>query len=382
MKKLLIAAVMCLLVSLNVLAEEPEKYKFGDYEYTLLDDGTVEIIHFFSENEEIAVPEQIEGYEVTSIGDYACSFCENLERVKLPDSINNLGDNPFRAWDISILISPDHPYLATIDGVLFSKPDKRLIYYPDTKESYVVPEGIEIVGDGAFYFCRRLNSITLPDTVTRIGSFAFFECDSLSSITLSENITSIGDGAFGECEELESINLPESINDVGANPFSKCENIKFNVSKDHPYLAVIDGVLFSKSDKRLVYCPNTKDNYVVPDGIQTIGASAFSSCDGLTSITLPDSVTSIGTNAFYNCENLSSITLPENITSIGSAAFGDCISLRSINLPDSVSRIGLAAFGRCKNLTITVSRDSYAATYCEKNGLSYTYPDANDWLNN
>ena len=47
MKKLLIAAVMCLLVSLNVLAEEPEKYKFGDYEYTLLDDGTVEIIHFF-----------------------------------------------------------------------------------------------------------------------------------------------------------------------------------------------------------------------------------------------------------------------------------------------------------------------------------------------
>ena len=39
------------------------------------------------------------------------------------------------------------------------------------------------------------------------------------------------------------------------------------------------------------------------------------------------------------------------------------------------------AFAGCDNLTLTVTRDSYAAQYAEKNGIPYTYPDSNDWLN-
>jgi len=40
-----------------------------------------------------------------------------------------------------------------------------------------------------------------------------------------------------------------------------------------------------------------------------------------------------------------------------------------------------AAFDDCPNFTLTVGRDSYAKEYCVANGLKYTYPDANDWLN-
>ena len=258
MKKLLIAAVMCLLVSLNVLAEEPERFTSGNCEYTILDEGTVELWHYTGANEEeFEVPEEVNGYKVTSIGKYAFGFPNILKSIKLPESINHIEGNSFMACkNISFLISPDHPYFAIIDGVLFTKPDKRLIYFPDTKENYVVPDGIQAIGNNAFFFC-----------------------------------------------------------------------------------------------------------------------------DGLISITLPDSVTNIGGMAFYSCENLSSITLPDSITSIGNGSFGGCVSLTSITLPDSVTSIEDYAFVGCNDLTITVSRDSYAATYCEEHDLSYTYPDSNDWLN-
>ena len=47
-----------------------------------------------------------------------------------------------------------------------------------------------------------------------------------------------------------------------------------------------------------------------------------------------------------------------------------------------VPAIGDYAFGDCSNLTLTVPRNSYAAEYAKSNDIYYTYPDANDWLNN
>lgn len=78
---------------------------------------------------------------------------------------------------------------------------------------------------------------------------------------------------------------------------------------------------------------------------------------------------------------LESIELPANLTYIGQGAFGYCSNLRTITIPDSVTEIGEEAFTYCDQLTITVSRDSYAAQYCKENNLNYTYPDANNWLN-
>ena len=54
----------------------------------------------------------------------------------------------------------------------------------------------------------------------------------------------------------------------------------------------------------------------------------------------------------------------------------------SIIIPDSVTEIGENAFAYCPNLTLTVPRNSYAAEYAQANNIPYTYPDANDWLNN
>ncbi len=61
--------------------------------------------------------------------------------------------------------------------------------------------------------------------------------------------------------------------------------------------------------------------------------------------------------------------------------FAICKSLTSIEIPESVTEIGEDAFYGCDSLTLIVEKDSYAAQYAKENDIPYTYPDANDWLN-
>ena len=86
-------------------------------------------------------------------------------------------------------------------------------------------------------------------------------------------------------------------------------------------------------------------------GLTSIGASAFSFCSGLTSVTISGSVTSIGGWAFYECDGLTSVTIPNSVTSIGSDAFCHCRGLTSVIIGNSVTSIGNEAFNGCSGLT-------------------------------
>ena len=102
----------------------------------------------------------------------------------------------------------------------------------------------------------------------------------------------------------------------------------------------------------LVKCAkDAKGELIIPDGVTSIGDSAFRNCTSLTSITIPNSVTSIGEGAFAYCTSLASITIPDGVTSIGQSAFEDCRNLTSVAIPDSVTSIEDSAFARCTSLT-------------------------------
>ena len=99
-----------------------------------------------------------------------------------------------------------------------------------------------------------------------------------------------------------------------------------------------------------VTIPATVTNKDIEYRVIAIGSSAFSDCNGLTSVTIPASVTSIGSSAFASSD-LTSVTIPESVTTIGKKAFSGCTSLTSITIPESVTTIGEEAFSNCDGLT-------------------------------
>jgi hypothetical protein len=83
----------------------------------------------------------------------------------------------------------------------------------------------------------------------------------------------------------------------------------------------------------------------------SIDDNAFSSCSGLTRVTIPSTVADIGNSAFFGCTSLTSVTfIDTSVTSIGQAAFSGCSSLASVTIPDKVKTIELAAFFGCASL--------------------------------
>lgn len=132
------------------------------------------------------------------------------------------------------------------------------------------------------------------------------------------------------------------------NPFGGCHADLKNESKAFIYE---HHVLFNK-DKTIIISYRAKEaNYAIPDSVTSIGESAFSDCDSLTSIKISNNVISIGSNAFYLCNSLKSVTLPPNLTSISNRAFYSCDSLKSVIIPSGLTSIEPNAFEECERLS-------------------------------
>ncbi len=285
----------------------------GDYEYSL--EGTDAIItQYLGSSTTISIPNTLDGYIVTSIGDYSFWGCRGLKSITFPNSVTSIGDH-------------------------------------------------------AFWGCSGLTNIKLSMGLTSIGDYAFSWCSGyssgLTSISISSSVTNIGAGAFEGCQFLKSITIPNSVTNIGIGAFVDCTRLKsINVDLNNKYYSSISGVLYDKGKKTLITCPSTKENsFIIPNGVTTIDQNAFRECEHLTSITIPSSVISIGNNAFCGCIGLKNITIPNNVTSIGEIAFQRCDGLTSITIPNSVTSIGDGAFRAdgLKSINVNLGNKYYSS---------------------
>ena len=150
-------------------------------------------------------------------------------------------------------------------------------------------------------------------------------------------------------------------------------NIISNTYKDGQGVITFDGPVTNIGQE--AFSGSNITSIVIPESVQTIGASAFHSCYELTSISLPENLKNIDFATFAYCKKLPKISIPRNVTSIGPSAFYGCYVLDSLTIPENVTSIGEKAFYSCSSLkTIIWNAYKYENTI-EKSPL-YDIKDA------
>ena len=366
-------------------AEGQETLTSGEWEYVLYE-GMAKITKYTGtdgSDRPVTIPGELDGHMVTGIEVGTFKNSIGITGIEIPERVS-LAGNPFGdCMQLrEIKVSPDNQVLEVVDGVLFGNYGgiRFLICRPAALpgETYEIPAGVEVIAQYAFSWCKTLTGITIPSSVREIGNDAFYGCMELENIEIPDSVTRIGANAFSSCKALRTISIPDSVTEIGDNPFTMCDCLQeIIVSENHPYLASIDGVLFSRPWSILVCYPKYfhEESYVVPDGIWAIGGRAFSNCTSLHSVILPSGLHAIFDRAFLLCSSLTEIEIPDGVTEIGPQAFALCGALTRITIPASVTEIGEDAFFNCKNLTAVVTRDSYAAAYCEEHSIPVEYTD-------
>lgn len=180
--KQLYLLLITLLVSLSAYAEKSGIC--GDnLEWKLTDEGVLTITGTgemqdwndysspWYENE--SVKQVIIGDGVTTIGDWAFSYCRALTSITIPNSVTTIGDNAFESCS--------------------------------SLTSITIPNSVTTIGDYAFSYCRALTSVIISNSVTTIGERTFANCYSLTSVTIPSSVTRIEDGAFSDCGNVKQI---------------------------------------------------------------------------------------------------------------------------------------------------------------------------------
>lgn len=198
---------------------------------------------------EIVIPDEYDGKPVTEIEDFSMVNLENVTKITIGKNVETIGP-----WAMennkkltAIEVSEENPFFCDIDGVLYSKDMKTLLFYPMARNSveaadkdgnkiksisYEIPEGVETVRTKAFYKCSDLRSIKLPSTVKVIEEKAFFRC-SFTEIILPEALTFIGKDAFSYCSGLTEITIPDEVAEIGEYAFYNCTKL-LTINVDSP----------------------------------------------------------------------------------------------------------------------------------------------------
>ena len=316
----------------------------------------------------IVIPEEVtyknRTRKVTTIGEWAFSYCSSLTSITIGNSVTTIGTSAFLGC--SRLTSITIPNSVTTIGEGAFERCSGLT-------SVAIGNSVTSIGLGVFCECTDLTSVTIPNSVTTIGSNAFSGCSGLTSINIPNSVTTIGYQAFSSCSGLTSITIPNSVTNIGQYAFLDCSGLT-SVTIPNSVTSISSG---------LFYGCRSLTSFTIPNSVTAISSDAFTGCSGLTSIIIPSSVTRIGTPVCSGCSSLTSIIveednpvydsrencnaiitktdntlicgckktiIPNSVTSIGWRGFSDCSDLTSINIPASVTTIDTDAFHNCSSL--------------------------------
>ena len=319
-----------------------------------------------SSNDKLTIPSTLKILEITGKSVYSRNLPRNiaLDKLIITKDVSQVGTYLPTAY---IEVAESNTLYKSIDGNLYTKDGKTLIYYANQKKekSFTIPNSVTSIGSSAFYGCSSLTSITIPNGVTSIGSFAFYGCSSLTSVTIGDSVESIGAYAFSWCSSLTNIIVPNSVTSIGEGAFRGCSSLtsitipfagksrtasngydqRFGFIfgwREETTFDKINGAIYQYYGEGALSGQYRYFHYYIPESLISVTITgdiayrAFYNYSSLKSVTIGDSVTSIDISAFSGCSSLTSVVISKSVQSIGDSAFYYCSSLQSVYFVGSV----------------------------------------------
>lgn len=212
-------------------------------------------------------------------------------------------------------------------------------------------EGLQKIGDKAFYMDIVLANINIPSTVTDIGAYAFVATNALKEIYIpaaakvgtlcfAGSSTTIYCGREKEPTIFDGFGLYWNIK-LGFEDISKLTSIEgiWGLVTNPTYLPTyynVAGVYFAEAEeysgfrkttfKYMLY--NDKTAHLVSyDNVLTIGVENYSIPQTIEYNGASYTVNTIEANAFNGCGNIKNLFVPSTVANIGDNAFGGCSNL-------------------------------------------------------
>lgn len=143
----------------------------------------------------------------------------------------------------------------------------------------VLPDLLKIIDGNAFMNCQYLEKINFPEGLEYIGERAFWNCNSITDLTLDCPNLVIAGGAFSELRGLKTANI--NARDICESAVSNCKCL---------------------------------ESITLGDSVENIKYGAFGGNIRLTDINIPNNVKTIGQEALVN---FTSVTIPPTVEIIG-----------------------------------------------------------------
>ena len=297
-----------------------ERVQIGDLYYNL--DATNQAAEVTSQNSDYPhwstsittanIPSSVEynsvTYSVTSIGKWAFADCTGLTSVTIPNSVINIGWNPFEG--ATALASMQAP------AAFFDVQESYWPYYTKILSDVTVTGG-ELTENALLFINRSYKTLQTLDvsgvTNTEFADEAFKDCYNLKTLKLPAGLTKIGYMAVAGCKNLQSIDIPASVEEIEQSAFEDCRSLQT--------------ITFGGSANP---APGRFNAPAAASQLKRIGNWAFYNAHELQHLTIPEGVTEIGDGAFYGCTYLEDLVLPSSVRAIGDNCFALCSKLTKI----------------------------------------------------
>ena len=207
--------------------------------------------------------------------------------------------------------------------VVHAEPDDAAIsYFESDGNTY------EVVGDGQVSLTRTENAdLYVPASVYdsnsgieySVVSVDTFRNDNLRTVVIEYGIESV---FINNCENLVSVDLPTSIKRIEDRAFHLCFSLRD--------VTIPPGVTYIGEQ---AFCGTAIESISIPDSVEEMGPSCFSSCPNLKTVSIGADISEIPRWAFNCCYKLSDITFPSTVTSLyDQTTFIGCPTLERIDV--------------------------------------------------